>query len=513
MRNGFRQTMAWLHTWSGLLVGWVLFFIFLTGTTGYFDVEIDRWMQPERPLARPAPVVAEAVAVGMSFLERRAPAATQWTISPPGGRENPDLRVSWRDRPANPEGRGRLHSAILDPSTGEAVHWRATGGGRLLYRMHYRLHYLGETTAYWIVGVCSMAMLVSIITGVITHRRIFRDFFTFRPGVGRRSWLDGHNLLGTLALPFHLMITYTGLLFIAYLYMAPVIAATYGPGEAARQAFIDEMFGRGPEVRIAAARVPAPLTALEPLLAEAEISREQGTVRSIRILYPGDAHARIVIAVGAETPSRDYGVLVFDGASGALLDRERERSVPKAMIDALLALHEGLFAGPVLRWLYFLSGLLGTAMIGTGLVLWTVKRRERLARDGRPSTGLLAVEHVNVGVIVGLPVAIAAYFWANRLIPADLGDRAAWEAHAMFAVWAVALLHSMLRPVRRAWLEQVSVAAAAFALLPVLNAVTTDRHLGVTLFHGDWALAGFDLTVAACGVGLAAVAWMIGKRH
>ena len=52
------------------------------------------------------------------------------------------------------------------------------------------------------------------------------------------------------------MITYTGLLFIAYLYMAPVIAATYGPGEAARQAFIDEMFGRGPEVRIAAARAP-----------------------------------------------------------------------------------------------------------------------------------------------------------------------------------------------------------------------------------------------------------------
>ena len=25
MKNGFRQSMAWLHTWSGLLVGWVLF--------------------------------------------------------------------------------------------------------------------------------------------------------------------------------------------------------------------------------------------------------------------------------------------------------------------------------------------------------------------------------------------------------------------------------------------------------------------------------------------------------
>jgi uncharacterized iron-regulated membrane protein len=49
MKNSFRQSMAWLHTWAGLLLGWVLFFMFLTGTAGYFDTEIDRWMQPERP--------------------------------------------------------------------------------------------------------------------------------------------------------------------------------------------------------------------------------------------------------------------------------------------------------------------------------------------------------------------------------------------------------------------------------------------------------------------------------
>ena len=32
MKEGFRQSMAWLHTWSGLLFGWLLFAIFLTGT-------------------------------------------------------------------------------------------------------------------------------------------------------------------------------------------------------------------------------------------------------------------------------------------------------------------------------------------------------------------------------------------------------------------------------------------------------------------------------------------------
>ncbi|MFV0278307.1 MAG: PepSY domain-containing protein, partial [Parahaliea sp.] len=49
MKEGFRQSMAWLHTWSGLVVGWVLFFVFATGTAGYFTYEITRWMEPERP--------------------------------------------------------------------------------------------------------------------------------------------------------------------------------------------------------------------------------------------------------------------------------------------------------------------------------------------------------------------------------------------------------------------------------------------------------------------------------
>ncbi len=32
MKQGFRQSMNWVHTWSGLLVGWVLFMVFAAGT-------------------------------------------------------------------------------------------------------------------------------------------------------------------------------------------------------------------------------------------------------------------------------------------------------------------------------------------------------------------------------------------------------------------------------------------------------------------------------------------------
>jgi len=40
--------MTWLHTWTGLLAGWGLFFVFLTGTFGCGNAEVDRRMRPER---------------------------------------------------------------------------------------------------------------------------------------------------------------------------------------------------------------------------------------------------------------------------------------------------------------------------------------------------------------------------------------------------------------------------------------------------------------------------------
>lgn len=100
----------------------------------------------------------------------------------------------------------------------------------------------------------------------------------------------------------------------------------------------------------------------------------------------------------------------------------------------------------------------------------------------------------------------------NRLIQADFAARRDWEAHALFIAWATLLAYPALRPARRAWMEQLGLAAGAFALLPLLNALTSQRHLGLTLPAGDWVLAGFDLTALALGA-LFAVAALRVHRH
>lgn len=514
MMGHFRQSMAWLHTWTGLVLGWLLFFMFVTGTAGYFDTEIDRWMQPELPVA-PATIDAQhSVRVAQAFLEDHAHDKSRWFINLPLDRNDPYLSVFWQQERA--QGGHGMHAdrVVLDAHTGTPLAARDTSGGQQLYRMHWKLHYLPEAAGQWIVGVATMFMLVALITGIVVHKKFLADFFTFRPGKGVRSWLDAHNAASVISLPFQLMITYSGLIFLMTVYMPLIVATFYGGGDEGQRAFRDELTARPALAR--PARTPAPLMPLDRIVADAQLRWGEERIGALDVRSPYDAHARVIVRGDvAASPLRAAPSLVYDGVSGELLAEQGAReSVAKSTRDLLLGLHEGLFAGTVLRWLYFLSGLLGCAMIGTGLVLWSVKRRQREVRQGGfAHPGLWLVERLNVATLVGLPVGIAAYFWANRLLPLELVERAAWEVHILFLTWAAMAAHAAFRPVWHAWREQLGLASAAYGLLPLLNALTTERHLGYSLAVGDWVLAGFDLTMLGLGVSFALGAYALDRRQ
>jgi hypothetical protein len=146
-------------------------------------------------------------------------------------------------------------------------------------------------------------------------------------------------------------------------------------------------------------------------------------------------------------------------------------------------------------------------------VLWTTRRRARHEKESTaPPFGFHLVERLNIATIAALPIGIAAYFWANRLLPFTMSERAEWEIHTLFFIWGWMGYYALLRPVKRAWVELFTLAAAAFALLPVLNALTTDKHLLATVGHGDWALAAVDLTFLAFGAAFGAIAWRLRRR-
>ncbi|CAO3895732.1 PepSY-associated TM helix domain-containing protein [Achromobacter mucicolens] len=498
--EGLRQSMSWLHTWAGLIFGWVLFAMFLTGSLAFFRPEITRWMQPEIQV-QPAPAL-QAVATAQRYLAENAPDAKRWFITPPSDRE-PLIQLLYQTPKPKPGERGFVR-VKLDAATGQAVTPRQTRGGDFFYRFHFELE-----TAFpwgrWLASIAGMFMLVAIISGIITHKKIFADFFTFRPGKGgQRAWMDGHNVLSVLGLPFHLMITFSGLVLFMVMLMPAGIQAVYdNPRDYTNEVF--KAFKVTPPLN-----QPAPLVPIAPLVAQAE-QQWQGRVGRVTVNNPNDAGATITISrhVGDGV---SYGLMApfmrFDGVTGALQESEAGRSATALTAGVITGLHLGLFAEPVLRWLYFIVSLAGTAMVATGLVLWIAKRRQKARPgDAREAFSLRLVDGLNAGTIAGVVFGVAAVFLANRLLPADMPGRQVWEVRAFFIAWGLSLVYAFLVQ-RRKWQDLLAVAAAALALVPVVNALTTHRHLGVSLPQGDWVMAGFDLTCLASALFFA---WMAQK--
>lgn len=498
MKGSLRQSMAWMHTWTGLLVGWVLFAMFCTGTATYFRSETTRWMEPETGL--PSLSTAQAAAAAQAFLTGKAPSAQSWNITLPDERQA-TTSASWRPQPKPGEedrprrrGGGRGNRATLDANTGEVVQPRETRGGEFFYRFHFQMHYVPVMTGRWMAGAFAMFMLLAIISGIITHKRFFKDIFTFRPGkAAQRSWLDAHNMTAVLALPFHIMITYTGLITLMNQYMPWPALANYPT----QREYFAAAFPQPPELERTGH--PAKLAPL-PLIIESAERAWGGRAWIVNVQNPGDASARVqVTRHSGDKLNYSGGTLLFDGVSGRMLSASPADGPASVTGHVMYGLHMGRFADPLLRWGYFLASLTGCAMVATGLVLWTVKRRQQLPDPDKPYFGFRLVEKLNIGSIAGVPAGMAGMLWANRLLPAGVAERSSWEVHAMFMVWGTMILWACVRPVRRAWVETLGAAAAIIALLPVVNALTSNRNIVSCALNGDWAMVAYDLTLLALG--------------
>lgn len=502
MKRTLTHSMSWLHTWSGLVFGWLLFAIFLTGTLAVFDKEIDTWLRPEIPAVEVSQVDAARVALGWFALHH--PHAEAWNIALPTER-SPGLGVS-----AGEQRRGG--GLQLDPRSGERIEARDTAGGLFFFRFHFTLD-LPRDIGIWLVGLAAMAMLALLVSGIVIHKKFFKEFFTFRPGKGQRSWLDAHNAAGVLVLPFHLMITYTGLVIFYLIYMPAALDALFdGNREAA--------FGRGPQGgEQHQGRGPqgqgdgtghevvarAELADLGPLLEEA--TRVLGPVAGLSIRNPGRVDARIEArpVLGNRIELTKGQSMLFDGVSGKVL-RMPSESRPAPLTQRVMAgLHFAQFGGYPMRWLYFVCGLVSSAMIATGLVLFTVKRSRRPDAEGALAAAFYRVaEPVNVAVVAGLTLACIGLFWANRLLPVELAQRGHWETLVFFAIWALSLGHAWLRPSLVAWREQLGLAALLCLGLPLASAMTLEA---------PWAeRTRLLLELTACGCGLL-LAWTALKVH
>ena len=477
--------MNWLHTWLGVLFSAVLFVIFWTGTLAVFDKEIDRWTMPASRVAAQPTMNADALAAAMA---RQFPDATTWSVETPTIRE-PAIEAYG----GNTDG-ADFH-AFLDPATGQSLGPPGSKGGTyFFYRYHFTLHISTFSLGLFICALAALVMMVLCVSGVIVHKKIIADFFTFRArSKPQRTALDAHNLSGVLALPFHFIISFSGIALFGMMYVPAAQSVIFkGNPEEANAGYYS---------RPAAGEKGGEMASIAAMVESAQEQWKGDAPKRIRLNHAGDANAYVELQRSSDRNiAYRYDSIWFDAYSGQQLFAT-EYTIATEVYHTIAGLHLLQFKHLLLRWLYFVAGLLGCVLIATGLMFWVESRRKKYAR--LKMRGIRIVEGMAVGSVTGVLIASLGFMIANRLLPVAAAGREAVEVWVFHLIWIATFAHAYLR-IGTAWREQCWIIAAGCLGAVMLNGITTGDWLPVAIARGQFGVAGVDLFMlagaAACAI-------------
>ncbi len=539
----FRQAMAWVHTWFGLVLGFVLMACFYFGSLSVFDREIDRWAIPDTRFdPQPMPSYDEVLAPVFAALRPDPDDMVATARRVHGEIPHPDslklaslfaytthrdpvLRIGGEfgvpNKPIDPkDDHQHVHGfATIDPRSGAFLpDDKLKIGSDFFYPMHYSLHLHWKNLGYWVVGLAGLTMLIALVSGVIIHRRIFRDFFTFRPHKQtQRSTLDLHNLTGVVALPFHFFFAFSGLVVFAAIYF-PINATMLEPLHDQHEVLEAERNGLPHQP----AGVKAPMASVDAMVTEAKqrwANRGMpGEVGFLVIEHIGDENGYVSLyRAGSDQVALVGQGIHFKASTGEVVLEEPPPTTVAAINQFLTGLHLQHFRHWFLRWLYVLGGLLGCICIATGFVFFVEKRKQNCVKSGSSSARI--VDTLAVATVTGMLVASVAMLVANRLLPAEMAGKADWEKFSFWGVWSLTLVHAALRSrpvmfgrISPAWREQCWLYCGLAVAAVLLNWITTGDHLGKTLFT-YWPVAGVDLCLLGSAVIAAAAARRLQRRE
>ncbi len=519
----FRLSMTWLHTWFGLVLGYVLMVCFFFGSLSVFDREIDRWAVPETrfaPQTMPsydkllAPIFAAIEPEEEELVAARArvggPLPALKPVMNYGAyttHRDPVLSLfaeyAITNNPNDPDDHVHGHVTI-DPRSGKLLpHDQLKIGSEFFYPMHYSLHLTWMNLGYWVVATAALVMLAALVSGVVMHRKIFRELFTFRPKKhAQRSTLDLHNLTGVVALPFHFIFALSGLTIFAGIYL-PVSETMLQP--LAQKHAMAEAQAKG--LAFKPSGQAAPLASVDAMVLEAKrrwaARGMPGEVGFLQVNHVGDANSYVsIFRAGSDRVTLVGQAVHFDGPTGRVIREEPPTTLATGINEFLTGLHLQHFEHWLLRWFYVLGGLMGCVCIATGFIFFVEKRKKQHARAG--VGGSRWVDALAVTTVTGMVLAALAMLVANRLLPADVAHRGDWERAAFWGAWLVTLAHAFWRtaPVLQArlapaWREQCWAVAGLAVLAVLLNWATTGDHLVKTIGSGYWPVAGLDLALLA----------------
>lgn len=485
MQKSIRQSMAWLHSWTGLLFGWILFAIFLMGSVSYYRHEINIWMQPQ--FASMDIQQDQAIQSAYNYLEKNAADAKSWYIG-----------VANEKQPVNEifieKADGGFDKKTLDATTGKELTLSATKGGDFFYTFHYQLYGLPAMIGRIVTSLAGFIMLIALVSGIITHKKIITDFFTLRAFKGQRSYLDFHNVTSVIAIPFFLTITFTGIAIFFYIYLPWGMKKLYP----------DQPFQYFEEIRLIIPKTetvatPATMKPLDFLLKETQKKWGKTEFSTVTVKNPNQSNALITFTeLKDHSITRNQAQMAFNASTGELLGNTRNNSAVATLNAGVYGLHMATFAQPLLRLTFFFSGILGALMIGSGLLLWSLKRQIQNKKNTF-NFGHYLVNRLNVATLIGLPIAMLSYLYVNRLVeiqPKGIN----YEIYTFFTVWAFTFILALVTQQKSLWKTQLKIFIVLALYLPFFNIFMLFQHRYIQNFADYWHFLRIDLMIVLFGI-------------
>jgi len=505
-----------VHTWTGILAGLALFIAFYAGALTVFKEPLRRWSTPPAASVPPVPMDAVQPLIVQTLTSTPA-AARSATLKLEGEQAIP--RLQWQVRTPgaddHDESAVRHYSAMLDADGSVQVHEQPQP---LLVEFIDVLHRVvglpTDTDPHrWIMGVICVLYFVALVSGVVVLLpSLVKDFFALRVGRNKkRMWLDAHNVVGIVSLPFHIVMALSAVVFAWHDQIYAVQDRLIHQGQwsqapARNQGGPDFMRGFMPE------RDPARMLPPSQLVQAARAAAPGFEPTGLQYLQVKGM--RPVVRVWGKNPQAVApravgGFAAIDPYTGDLQASDflpGAQSTPSLFISSFFALHMASFGGAAVPWLYFLLGLAGAWLFYSGNLLW-VETRRKAQRKGdampvqRRDTALMAAATVGVclGCVAGVSLTLAAAKW----LPGRAADIAAWHMGVYYAVFFASVALAFWRGAARAAAPLLWLAVACTLAVPASSLL--GWLLPASGAWADGATLGVDLTAVA---GALALVWM-----
>ena len=511
MERDRRVRIYALHSWTGIVLGFLIYLVCLTGTFAVFHAEIALWQDPEARLAvADAPVPIH-------------PLVTDWVDQTAPDKEIPFLSV-FLPSSLQPyyaatvfyrEEDGHIHHEhrYWDTTTGQPIELEGDGLSHWVLEFHQDFFWPdrlgGHTIGEIIIGLAGLFLMLSILSGVLTHRKLIKELFTLRSRRNPRvAWKDAHNVFGVWGLPFHFTIALTGAFLGIVSLMLPILAVLAFGGDIER---VTELLSDTGEP----AGIAAPMISLDDVAIERHPESGQ-PIHRLFVEHWGDRNARYTLNFDVDGEILLGQQRIISGVTGEPLPMgalNPEYAVAPRVLAMMSALHYGTFGDLPTKLLYFVLGLLLSAVIAFGMVVW-IERRSGSSLGGQSPIFYIRMRKLIAGFCLGLLWANIAIFYHDLFYAGAESKRLFWTGTAYFSSWLFAIVLAQVVSTPRAALNLLLwVSALAFFALPFVHAAITGDGFWQLGAMPNTVSAWVDITMLILALVLAWVAWYSGGER